>query len=263
MPTAGQIYYTVSAASFDPRRQGPPLVLLHGAGGTHLHWPAQLRHLKSAQVYSIDLPGHGHSEGVGRQSVAAYAEAIVTWMGECALEKAVLTGSSMGGAIALWIALTRPERVVGLVLVGTGARLRVAEELLEGTSLEGNFSRAVNQIIDWSFARDTPRSLKETAARRMRQTRFTVLHGDFLACDGFDVISELGKIRGPALIICGQEDRMTPMKYSRFLAERLADAELVEVPQAGHMVMLEQPVCVTESIRAFVQKRWPSPPDAA
>jgi pimeloyl-ACP methyl ester carboxylesterase len=140
--------------------------------------------------------------------------------------------------------------------------LRVAEEILEGTGQESTFPRTVDQIIDWSYSRDTTRSLKESAARRMKQTRFTVLHGDFVACDGFDVISELGKIRVPALIICGQEDRMTPMKYSRFLAEKLPDAELIEVPRAGHMVMLEQPVRVTESISAFLRKRWRLLPDA-
>jgi pimeloyl-ACP methyl ester carboxylesterase len=221
-----------------------------------------LRHLKEAQVYAIDLPGHGHSEGVGRQSVPAYAEAVVEWMEECTLEEAVLAGSSMGGAIALRIALTRPEKVAGLVLVGTGARLRVSEEILEGTGQESTFPRTVDQIINWSYSSETPKRLKELAGRRMKQTRFTVLHGDFLACDRFDVISMLDKIRKPALIICGQDDRMTPIKYSRFLAEKLAGAELIEVPQAGHMVMLEQPVRVTESISAFLRKRWGSLADA-
>jgi len=256
MPTAAQIYYTVSAPSFDVRRKGPPLILLHGAGGTHLYWPPQVRHLKGAQIYAIDLPGHGQSEGVGRQSVSAYAEALVDWMGECGLEKTVLAGSSMGGAIALWIALTNPERVAGLVLVGTGARLRVSEEILEGTRQEGTFQRTVDQIISWSYSKDAPRSLRQPAAQRMKQTRFTVLHGDFLACNAFDVMSDLERIRTPALIICGQEDRMTPVKYSRFLAEKLADAELIEVPRAGHMVMLEQPILVAEAISTFLRRRW-------
>jgi pimeloyl-ACP methyl ester carboxylesterase len=74
-------------------------------------------------------------------------------------------------------------------------------------------------------------------------------------------MSDLEKIRTPALIICGQEDRMTPMKYSRFLAEKLADAELIEVPRAGHMVMLEQPILVAEAISAFLRNRWGGIPD--
>lgn len=255
MPMAGPIYYTVSVLSFDLPRKSPPLVLLHGSGGTHLHWPPQLRHLKGAQVYAVDLPGHGHSEGVGRQSIPAYAEAVVEWMQECALQRAVLVGSSMGGAIAQWVALTRPERVAGLVLVGTGARLRVAAEILEGAGQESTFPQTVDRVIDWSFSRQTPKRLKELAARRMKETRFTVLHGDFLACDGFDVMSELGKIEAPALVLCGAEDRMTPLKYSQFLAEKLPHAELVEVPAAGHMVMLEQPLRVTELIATFLDKR--------
>ena len=61
----------------DPRGKRPPLVLVHGAGGTHLHWPPQLRRLRDTDVYALDLPGHGHSPGQGCDTIAAYRDLIL------------------------------------------------------------------------------------------------------------------------------------------------------------------------------------------
>src|SRR5215212_8694137 len=107
-------------------RSGPALVCIHGAGGTHAHWGYQLRDLSAvAQVYAIDLPGHGRSAPPGRGSIAGYAAALYDWMDTLGLDRAALIGHSMGGAVALWMALEAPERVAGLGLVGAGGRMRV------------------------------------------------------------------------------------------------------------------------------------------
>src|SRR5262249_50983979 len=112
--------------------QGPPLVLVHGAGGRGEVWGPQLADLSDvARVIAVDLPGHGGTGGAGCRRIDDYATWVVGLLDALALDRVVLGGHSMGGAISQTIARARPERLRGLVLVGTGARLRVAPRILE------------------------------------------------------------------------------------------------------------------------------------
>ncbi len=88
----------------------------------------------------------------------------------------------------------------------------------------------------------------------MLEIRPSVLHGDMLACDSFDETERISAIQKPALVLCGAEDRMTPIRQSQFLAAALEKAQLVTIPDAGHMVMLEKPQEVAASIRAFLDE---------
>jgi pimeloyl-ACP methyl ester carboxylesterase len=236
-------------------RQGAPkgqctLVFVHGAGGSHLHWPPQLRRLAGVDTYALDLPGHGKSKGQGRTSISAYADSVAAFLEALELEKVTLVGHSMGGATALDFALRYAERLAGLVLVGSGARLRVAPAILDG--IRQDFQAAVRLITDYAFAPDVPKQLKREGRRQMGQTHPDVLYGDFAACDAFDVMDRLGEIRCPTLAICGTADRLTPPKYSTYLRDNIPDAQLVLIEGAGHMVMLEQPEAVSQAIADFV-----------
>ena len=72
------------------------------------------------------------------------------------------------------------------------------------------------------------------------------------ACDAFDRRADVSRIVLPSLILCGEADRMTPVKFSQFLHEQIAGSELIVMPVAGHMVMLEQPAAVAKSVAAFL-----------
>ena len=78
----------------------PSAIFIHGAGGSHLSWPKPLRQLTSIRPILIDLPGHGASAGVGRQSISDYALDIVSLLDALAIDSAIIAGHSMGGAIA-------------------------------------------------------------------------------------------------------------------------------------------------------------------
>ncbi len=105
---AQTLFYRLSANDLTHRR--PPLLLIHGAGGTHMHWPAALRRLADWNVYALDLPGHGKSPGPGRDSIAAYCDVVYGVIQALGLERAVLAGHSMGGAIVQEFALHYPGR---------------------------------------------------------------------------------------------------------------------------------------------------------
>jgi len=148
MPTAASLYYFSHKAEDSTNT---PLILIHGAGGTHLHFPAELRRLNDFQIAALDLPGHGKSEGVGHQTIAEYVQAVQNLMDEINLPAAVIIGHSMGSAIALQLALDAPDRMLALVLLGSGSRLRVAPSILENTANQATFPIAVKTITEWSF----------------------------------------------------------------------------------------------------------------
>ncbi len=250
MPEKAGIHY------FEHRGGGlsggkPPLVFIHGAGGNHLHWPPQVRRLSGETVYALDLPGHGRSEGPGCSSITEYVERIDAWLEAMNLSAIILGGHSMGGAITQQFALQLPQKLKGLILVGTGGRLRVHPTILETTADPAQFKDAVNTIIDWSFSASAPERLVELARRRMLEVDHNVIHDDFVACDNFDVMQQLSEIKIPSLVICGEADRLTPIKYSEYLLDQLLKAHLVRVPDAGHMVMLEKPDVVAEAVAEF------------
>lgn len=248
MPLSAGIYYFENGGNW----ARPAVILIHGAGGNHLYWPPEIRRLKDQRIYAIDLPGHGKSEGIGRQSIADYAHSVLDFMSSLKINKAVFVGHSMGGAIALWLGIHNPSRTLGLGLVGTAPRLRVSQELLAGSSVAATLPLAIKAAVEWSFSAKTDPHLKELAAQRMAEVRFPVLHGDFLACNVFDESSLLGRAKAPSLIVCGSEDRMTPARYSEAMHIRMKKSVLHVIEGAGHMVMLEKPQVVANLLDLFL-----------
>jgi pimeloyl-ACP methyl ester carboxylesterase len=231
----------------------PHLILVHGAGGNHQHWGPVVPNLSAANVYALDLPGHGRSTGTGYGSIADYASFVVGLMDALGLRQAVIAGHSMGGATAMTMALNYPQHVAGLVLVGTGARLRVLPKILEGTL--NDFEDTVKLICEYAYAPQAPRALVHQGQHQMLQVAAQTIHGDFTSCNAFDVMERVGEIRCPTLIICGTQDMLTPPKYSSFLSTRIAGSELVLVEGGGHMVMVEKANEVAEAI-ASALARW-------
>jgi pimeloyl-ACP methyl ester carboxylesterase len=249
MPVASDLYYfTYQKGDIETL----PVVLIHGAGGNHLYWPSEIRRLPGFRIFAPDLPGHGKSSGRGQQSIESYAQLIVDWLETLGLHRAAFIGHSMGGGIALELALHHSEHVLGLGLIGTGARLKVSPEILAEAASPTTFHRAVEIVSSAFFSQFADPHLVELATTRMAEIRSTVFYGDFLACDQFDVSNQVQKIHQPVLVLCGAEDRLTPPRYSEFLAGQIPNARLEVIPQAGHMVMLEQPNSVASALSKFL-----------
>lgn len=256
MPFANDIHYTLhQPKEIDSSR--PPLILIHGAGGSFLSFHPYLRRLTSERVYALDLPGHGESKGEGKNSIEEYAEDVYNFMHDMHIESAVVTGLSMGSGIALTLALRYPQSVKALILFGAGAKLRVAPFILEAIGKPETFSSTVHEVNRACFGPHAPQDLVALSEKSMLNAGPQILLGDYLACDHFDVTSKLGEIHIPALILCGADDAMTPPKYSHYLKDHLSNAQLHIIEKAGHMVTLEQPEVLVKLMKKFLDELPP------
>lgn len=245
------IFYTQQNGRFDR----PTLLLLHGAGGRHSDWPGKLRHLGETAVYTPDFPGHAQSDGAGYDTIGGYADFVLAFIRALQLHNVVVVGHSMGGAIAQTLALRQTPEVIGLVLVGTSARLRVGDPILH--NILPDFNKAVGIIIKYAWSRYAQPIQVGLAKRMLAETRPEVLYGDFFACNQFDVRGQLNQIGVPTLVISGAEDQMTPAKHGQALAAEIPNARYVEIPKTGHFVMLEKPDPVAKAVADFVaQTAW-------
>ncbi|KLU60231.1 2-hydroxy-6-oxononadienedioate/2-hydroxy-6-oxononatrienedioate hydrolase [Peptococcaceae bacterium CEB3] len=224
------------------------VLFVHGAGGSWGTWEKQLAGIRGRHLVAVDLPGHGESGGKAQDEIAGYREFVHRFAQVLGLKRFVLVGHSMGGGIALDFALTYPETLAGIILVGSGARLRVSPAIL-GVLAEGRHPLA---SVKYMYAKDAEEKILDQARKEMEQVPPQVYESDFQACDRFDVMDRVASIGVPALILCGEDDLMTPAKFSRYLQEKMPKTSLTLVPAAGHMVMSEQPQAVNRAIEDFL-----------
>lgn len=246
--------HTVSGslwAAADPQRESePPLVLIHGAGGSHLDWPAPLRRLKGASVIAYDLAGHGRSTAPLHQTIASHAADLIALLDAYELPSALLAGHSMGGAIALQAALDAPSRVRGLALISTGARLRVSRAILSAASDPPVLAQILRGLF---WGKNVPEALKDAAEARIASADPALLAADFEACSAFDVRGRLGGIDAPTFVFCGSADVMTPPELSEGLLAGIPNAEAVFFQGAGHRLPDEQPQDLAQCLERWLQ----------
>lgn len=235
---------------FSNRAHGPVLLLLHGAGGHALLWGRVLNELPGIAAIALDLPGHGRSAGPGRASIAAYSAAVLAAADALHLERPVITGHSMGAAIALDLAASQPSRLRALVLMSAGASLASASALHR---LAAEDPAAAGQwLVDHGYGPGTPAESRKLAREQLATVPPDVLRGDFAACSAYDARPRLAEIPHPALILCGAEDRLTPPEDALTLQQGLQQGRLELIPGAGHMLPLEHPGAVARAIARFL-----------
>jgi len=242
-----KIYYH---QNIDILTDRPTVLFIHGAGGIGNNWIHQLSGIKDYNLIAIDLPGHGRSEGPAADAIKNYREFIWLFLQALELGPLIIAGHSMGGAIVMDLALNYFDALEGLIIVDSGASLRVNPKMLEALS-KGEHP-VWNVKYCYSF-KSNPKFF-EQAAKNMKAVPTEIYLSDFRACDNFNIMDRLKNINIPALVICGEDDQMTPVKYSEYLSRELAQSTFVTIPDAGHMSMIEQPELVNRAIRNFLAR---------
>lgn len=226
---------------------GATLLFIHGAGGNNMVWKNQIKHF--ANAIAIDLPGH--DSGEGRRTIEEYVEDVRMFCDEKGLKNVVMIGHSMGGAITLKFALSHPKHLRAVVLVSTGAKLRVTPLIFE--KIKRDYNGFLMLVKRYAFSDKTSLEVKNDVVELMGRVKPQVVYGDFEACDKFNVMESLSEISVPTLIICGKDDFLTPLKYSEYLKANIRNSELKVIADAGHMVMLEKPEEFNKILEEFIK----------
>ena len=222
--------------------------------GTHLQWDNQMRFFsKNFHVFAVDLPGHGRSDPPQEEiSIINYSTIISDIIARLGLDKPVVCGHSMGGAIGLQLAIDRPNQLGALVLVGTGAKLGVHPDIL--TAFRTNCREAIEQFLGpWAFSKKADKDMIKAVIQQLIGIKPTIAVADWEACDAFDYRDRLEELQLPTLIIVGEEDKLTPVWYSEYLLKQIRGSTLEKIPGAGHYVMLEKPGEFNKAMLSFLK----------
>ncbi len=228
----------------------PTVVFLHGAGNDHTAWAQHDRWFANHgyNVLAPDLPGHGRSAGALLASIAEMAEWTASFFDAAGAKTAKLIGHSMGSLIALELAARYPEKVSGLVLVGTSSAMAVGPDLLKAA--EANDHAAIDMVSIWGLGHAAGLGgslapglwMHGGMQRLLERCRDGVLFNDLAACNAYqNAVAAASTIKVPATLVLGERDMMTPAKAGRALAAAIPNARTVVLRGAGHMMMAERP----------------------
>jgi 3-oxoadipate enol-lactonase len=216
-------------------------------------WERQVPALVAAghRVIVCDLPGHGRAERPARPgssyTIADLGASVLGTMDEAGVETAAVVGFSLGGAVALWLALEARARVRALGLAATAAWMGPDAPALFGDRAAAVEARGVGVLVQPAIARWFTPAFIEAHDAIVRRYAGWIADNDATgyaaACRslaGFDVRGRLGEIRCPTLIIVGDRDGATPPDRSQELADGIAGAELRLLAPAGHLLTEER-----------------------
>jgi pimeloyl-ACP methyl ester carboxylesterase len=270
----------IDIAYVDSGGDGPPLVFVHGLSSYTAYWEYQLpAFAKKYRVLALDLPGYGASARPDAPCTPPwYADLVSSWMDVVGAPRATVIGHSMGGQIALTLALNHPGRVSALVLsapagfesFSDGERAWMKSYWHEGRALESSemevraaFTQAVFNVTDDGVERLLEERVRMGKTPEFRGTSVAVSRSIAGMVD-FPVKDRLGELAVPTLIVYGTDDRMIPNPIlhggrTRGIAEigheAIADSELVMIPGAGHTVHHDAADAWNEAVEAFLSAR--------
>jgi pimeloyl-ACP methyl ester carboxylesterase len=234
---------------------GRTLLCIHGSGNNGHSFMPMLERLGDAHsVIALSLPAHARSGGLeSLESIEAMAAHVAGVIEALALRRPVVMGHSMGGAVALELALACPQALGGLVIVGSLAKFPPLPDAAFRPLRDVVQGRARRSFPREAWSPSTPDEVVHRGWMEDAKTDPRVMLGDLLALRGWAADERLGGIAAPTLVIWG-EDELQPMKDGGLaLGRGIAGARSLTVPEAGHMVHCEKPDVVADAVRSFLE----------
>ena len=241
--------------------EGPPVVFIHGFGGDLYNWQFNQEALAESRVtYALDLPGHGGSTkdlGSGHVHVGALAAAVIDFLDAKEIAKAHLVGHSLGGAVALDLALNHPERVASATLVCSAALgPEINMDYIDGF-MQAKRRKQLQPVLEMLVA-DPAMVSREMIEEVLRYKRLDGVEAALnrIAGDNFaggrqalELTGRLSELTVPVQVIWGKQDRILPVSHAKGLP---ASLPVTVLDGAGHMVHMEKAAEVNQKLLAFI-----------
>ena len=223
-------------------------LFIHGAGCGKEVWEYQTRHFADSEA--VALPGH--PDGKLCSDAEEYADWLEEYISRKGYQDVVLIGHSFGGGVCQYYGVKYGDVLKALVLIGTGARIRVHPDILDATRGMIGDEQAWWEYVEGEYGGWAKEEDRQALVEARVRIGPEVMLSDLEACDKFDIMGRVGEIKVPVLAICGSEDIATPPKYAHYLADKIPGASAVIIEGGTHMVMGEKPEEVNLAIEQFL-----------
>lgn len=221
------------------------LVFIHGIGFNKRFFESIAKELGEYNCYLIDLPGHGGSEDSGF-TFENYLNRVSDFLRE--IDSAVVIGHSLGGTIALAIALRRIHTVKGVMIIAGGA-----ESAEYGEELQENINKCLTNIN--SFRESLGHVNNDLVSKTLEHIESNrIILEDLKISMSINILNSLGNINIPLTIISGEDDKLYPLNYAEHIHEKVKESRFVTFKDTGNMLPLVKEKEVVEEIKKLIEE---------
>ncbi len=247
----------ISTGGTEIDKNRPTILLMHGSGLSHIVWSLheQFYVAQGFNVLSIDLPGHGNSDGPTLKSIEDISDWVKDLMKKLELDKLNFLGHSQGCLVGIDFASRYPDLINKLVLVGGSYKLPVNQNLLD--LAEAGDEKALILMMKWgyegskAFIGGNPVKKIINSTREIRE----ILYVDLNACNNYKTGKDsLEKITCSTLCIFGDLDKMVPLQVGNKMAEMIKNSEVKIINNCGHMIIFERAFEMRKYVIEFLVK---------
>ena len=245
----------VSTGGIDFNRDKPSILLMHGSGLTHIVWSLHEQFYASQgfNVLSIDLPGHGNSDGPSLTSIDHISDWVKQLMEKLNVRTISLVGHSQGSLVGINFASRYPDLIDKLVLVAGSYKMPVNQDLID--LAEAGDEKALLLMMKWgyegskAFIGGNPVKKIINSSREIRE----ILAVDLNACNNYKTGKEsLEKINCSTLCIFGDLDKMVPINVGNKMAELIKNSKTKVITNCGHMIIFEKAFEMRNIVKEFI-----------
>lgn len=261
------IHYQVSTPENINEFNNTHIVLLHGLGGDLNAWKEEVKILDTQGFPTIvvDLRGHGLSSRPSKQenySLSFFEKDVLKVIQAEKIKKPLIVGHCFGGMVAISLVALNPDLASGLILVDTSYKPPFINQVIANSAFISRILKLIIKIAPLNHLKDHVDFKKFKGSKDINLQRFIsdILHTSlksylaiFQEISGYNASSLLGKISVPTLVVQGQEDTIFPPQVARELKDRIKKSQLKLVPEANHIIVINNPKKLTDAIVEFIK----------
>ena len=250
-----EVFSVDTGTTFDPKKHS--IILLHGSGQSHVVWSLTSQFLsdQNYNVFTLDFPGHGNSEGDSLKTIEEMAEWLEKVIIKIGIKNLTLAGHSQGCLVALEYANKFPEKIKNIIFIAGSYEIPVNESLIN-LALSGDME-SLNLMMKWGYGNSKQFIGGNPLQKILNSSRevIEVLSVDLKACNNYkNGLNAAKKIKCPTFFIFGESDKMIKLEKGKKFSGLLPGSKVHVIKDCGHMIILEKAFEMREKIVEFLKK---------